>query len=129
MNENDQPLDLEPLDPERRSPGYWHRFEHRVLTSALPALARRRRAARVTVSHVVDSWSRLLVPAAVAAAVVAAVFVGEPVEEPADQVVMGEAEVDEPFIPAVGADDLMPSFLVSDGVPDRDAVLFAIEGF
>lgn len=75
---------LAPLDPAGRDPRYWFEFHRGVMLSAGAELARRRRAAEVTVSDVVFSWSRALVPAAAVASLVA-FFLLEPaaVEAPA----------------------------------------------
>lgn len=62
---------LSTLDPEGSDPGYWRRFHRWVVNTAGPELARRRLAANVTVSDVMVSWWRALVPAAVATAVLA----------------------------------------------------------
>jgi hypothetical protein len=62
---------LSSLDPARLEPRYWHEFRRGVMLSAQAELARRRRAAEVTVSDVVSSWSRALVPAAVVASLAA----------------------------------------------------------
>jgi hypothetical protein len=59
------------LDPAERSPSYWSDFKRAVLVAARPELARRQRLAELTVSEVVFSWSRALVPAAVMAAATA----------------------------------------------------------
>jgi hypothetical protein len=62
------------LDPAERNRGYWSDFQRTAVLSAGPELARRRRLAEVTVSDVVFSWSRGLVPAAMMAAAAAAAF-------------------------------------------------------
>lgn len=60
------------LDPGWDDPRYWDRFQERTLALAEPELARRRRALeRLTVSDVVTSWSRTVVPVAMAAAAAA----------------------------------------------------------
>ncbi len=59
------------LDPELGDPGYWARFRVRVLRRAAPELARRRLMAEVSMSDVVLSWARAVVPVAVMAAAVA----------------------------------------------------------
>lgn len=63
---------FEALDPGWTDPGYWARFQERTLALVEPELVRRRRAGeRITVSEVVTSWSRAVVPMAMAAAAVA----------------------------------------------------------
>jgi hypothetical protein len=59
------------LDPAQREPRYWFEFHRGVLLSAGAELTRRRRVAEVTVSDVVFSWSRALVPAAAVASLAA----------------------------------------------------------
>ena len=62
---------LTSLDPAAHEPRYWFEFHRGVMLSAGSELARRRRLAEVTVSDVVFSWSRALVPAAAVAALAA----------------------------------------------------------
>lgn len=62
---------LATLDPERSDAGYWHRFHRWVLKAAAPELARRRRQRPMTVSEMVFSWWRALVPIAMATAALA----------------------------------------------------------
>ena len=71
--ENDAWLEtrLSSLDPAQREPRYWFEFHRGVMLSAGGELARRRRLAEVTVSDVVFSWSRALVPAAAMASLAA----------------------------------------------------------
>lgn len=64
-------ISLEELDPERRDPGYWHRLRRSILAAAAPELARRRAVEELTVSGVLLSWSRTVVPAALLAATLA----------------------------------------------------------
>lgn len=65
---------LRVLDPAQRDPGYWMRFRARVLRRAAPELARRRLMADVSLSDVMMSWARAVVPAAVLAAMLAGLF-------------------------------------------------------
>jgi hypothetical protein len=62
---------LTSLDPAQREPRYWFEFHRGVVLSAGAELARRRRLADVTVSDVVFSWSRALIPAAAVASLAA----------------------------------------------------------
>ena len=75
------------LDPGRDDAGYWPRFHAAVMRAARDELARRRMLADVTVSELVASWGRTLVPAAVLAASVAVFLVTRPsqVTTPPDQ--------------------------------------------
>lgn len=63
---------LESWDPASTDPGYWLRFQARILRVAAPELARRRLMADLTVGDVLTGWARALVPTAVLAAAVAA---------------------------------------------------------
>ncbi len=63
---------LEALDPSTVEPSYWFLFHRGVMTSLAGELERRSRLAALTVSDVLVSWSRTLVPAAMLAAAVAA---------------------------------------------------------
>lgn len=64
--------DVGEVDPGRVRPGYWTRFQTRTMSLVEPELARRRRVRdRVTISDVVTSWSRTVVPLAMAAAAAA----------------------------------------------------------
>ncbi len=64
--------DLGILDPGRRDSSYWARFRFRVMTQAADELARRRRTTDVTVLELVQSWTRVMVPAAAVAAAITA---------------------------------------------------------
>jgi len=65
---------LESLDPASQDPNYWFRFHHRVMAGAGRELARRRRMVELTISDVLASWSRTVVPTAMLAAAVAALM-------------------------------------------------------
>jgi hypothetical protein len=108
---------LSMLDPEGVDPGYWHRFHHWVVNSAGPQLARRRRAAALTVSDVVFSWWRTLVPAALATAMLATAMLmrERPSVEPVAYV-----DVDEILMVGIEAPE-MPTFEMAD--PDGAIVL------
>ena len=74
---SDHGYDLGILDPGRRDSSYWGRFRFRVMTRAADELARRRRMAEVTVLELVQSWTRVMVPAAAVAAAVAALMLSQ----------------------------------------------------
>jgi hypothetical protein len=59
---------LRVLDPATEDPSYWLRFRSSVMTEAARALAQRRLMADITISDVLTSWGRAVVPAALAAA-------------------------------------------------------------
>jgi hypothetical protein len=67
---------LQSLDPAVKRPQYWVNFQRAALLAAGPELGRRRRLAEVTMSEIMFSWSRALVPAAMVAAA-AALFLAE----------------------------------------------------
>lgn len=73
----DPAYDLGILDPGRRDSSYWARFRFRVMTRAADELRRRREMAEFTVLGVVQSWARVLVPAAAVAAAVGAVLLSQ----------------------------------------------------
>lgn len=127
------PVDLEPLDPRCRDAGYWLRFERRVMSAALPGLARRARSTPTGVSDVVEAWSRLLVPVAAVAAGVGAFLVTEATDGSVApwRAVAPEPGVEVEAILLPGEEDggQVPAFLVSEGTADEDVVQFAIEHF
>ncbi len=63
-------------DPAWDDPRYWDRFHAAVLARAVFELATRRRQAQQPVAAVLSSWSRSLIPVALAAAVIAALLIG-----------------------------------------------------
>jgi hypothetical protein len=65
---------LSALDPATRDPNYWLRFQWWVMSGAAAELSRRRRAVRLTVGDVLESWSRALVPTAALVAALAAML-------------------------------------------------------
>lgn len=67
-------MDLKELDPGSQDERYWAWFHQTVMTRAVAELALRRELARQTISDVLASWSRSLVPAALVAASVATIM-------------------------------------------------------
>lgn len=112
------------LDPDRTDPGYWHRFQRWAVNSAAPELARRRRAAAVTVSDVMVSWWRALVPAAALAAALAAVTLAE---QAPTEVAIATGTVEEFLTEGLNPAPLAAG-LTLDGSP-VDGVAFASETF
>ena len=108
---------LSALDPEGTDPGYWHRFHLWVVDSAAPQLARRRRLAGSSVSDVMFSWWRTLVPAALATAAVAAAMLWHDRPSPAP---VAYVDVDEILMVGIEAPE-MPSFEMA--TPDGAIVL------
>ena len=66
---------LQTLDPGSDDPTYWLRFRSWVMTEAASELTRRRLVVKLTVEDVLVSWSRAVLPIAVAAAVAAIAFI------------------------------------------------------
>lgn len=66
------------LDPGRDDATYWMRFHRTVVAGAAFELVRRRREAELTVVGVVSSWSRALLPLAMAAAAAAGIMLARP---------------------------------------------------
>jgi hypothetical protein len=62
------------LDPRLRSPGYWARLRGNVMERAANELYRRRLLRSVGVADLLQSWARMLVPAAVVAAAIGGVL-------------------------------------------------------
>jgi hypothetical protein len=129
MNDIEPRLDLTLLDPGERDPDYWDRFQRAVVQKAMPALARRGKRVRLTVGGVLTSWSRLIVPGAVAAAAVAGIFF---LPQAADEdATPASVPLSAPVAaqPAYMDPDPMPAFLVSEGEPDLRAILFTLDEF
>ena len=113
------------LDPERDRPGYWARFHRSVVQRAALELARRRRATALTVSGMVTSWARTVVPSALMAAAVAGLILLRAPAEPTEVQPIG--------LEAVLAEGLegqpIPAVLGDETFPDADGILFAAEIF
>lgn len=124
MNDmNELPVRLESLDPASRESGYWGRFQDRVMRAAAPELARRRAMGEVpTVTDIVLSWGRMLVPTALMAAMVAGVLIAPR----ASAEVMASMGVEEVLQTLVS--EPVPSLLASDEAPDPVFVRVALEG-
>lgn len=71
MKINEERIPLDALDPEGRDPGYWEWLHRRIMAAASLELARRRSLEDLTVSGVLMSWSRAVVPTALLAAALA----------------------------------------------------------
>lgn len=127
MNERDPMLDLSGLDPEKSAPGYWLRFQDRVMSAALPELARRRRRVQMSVVDVVHSWSRLLVPAAVAAAAVAGMLLVGETPESGGESRQGVAALEELVLPLEADEDATVVYLMFGQESAGDDVVFALE--
>lgn len=105
---------LTPLDPARGDPNYWSRFHRRTSALAAPELARRVRRSGETVSGVVTTWSRAIVPLAAAAAATAALLI---LAEPAvDSEVPVAAEIGAMVESGSGEDPMSALLDSEDGV-------------
>jgi hypothetical protein len=62
------------FDPGAEDESYWQRFRGRVSAAAVPELMRRRLMIGLTVSDVLHSWARTVVPTAMVAATLAALL-------------------------------------------------------
>jgi hypothetical protein len=124
MNGKDElPVRLDALDPLSRDPGYWGRFQDRVMHAAAPELARRRAMGEVpTITDIVLSWGRMLVPSALLAAVVSGILIAP---RPAAEATASMA-VEEVLQTLVS--EPVPSLLASDEAPDPVFVRVALEG-
>ena len=92
------------LDPAASEPGYWMRFQSRVMSAAAPELARRRIMADLTVGDVLAGWARALVPAAALAAAAAAVVLMRAQERPGD--LLATVTVEEMLVAGMGRETI-----------------------
>ncbi|MSR37013.1 MAG: hypothetical protein EXR95_10320 [Gemmatimonadetes bacterium] len=112
MNDKNEEIGLEimallaTIDPERMDPGYWHRLHRWVVNAAGPELSRRRRMASATVSEVVLSWWRTLVPTAAVAAALAAFLL---LRQDAPRAPVAYVDMDEMLLEGIDA-PVMPAF-------------------
>lgn len=117
------------LDPSRTDPAYWVRFKQSVLARALPELARRRREIPLSLSDVVSSWARTLLPTAAAAAAIGTFLILRPLAAPDDAQGANAAEV--------GVEELLVSGIEGGTIPATlggpeppvGAVTFASDAF
>ncbi len=121
---------LKDLDPARHDPGYWHRLHRRIIDTAGPELARRRRM-NASVPVLVLEWSRTVVPAALLAATVAGLLLlrGAPEAPSPDRfAVAPEISVDE-LIEERGGDFMEAAVGAPETSADGGIVWFAGGGF
>lgn len=106
MTRNERPnRPAAPLDPGSRDPEYWSRFRRRTTALAEPELERRRQRSYETVSAVVTSWSRTIVPMAAAVAALAALLI-----------LVDSSSEATPSSPA-GVQELVESAMTTDPIP------------
>jgi hypothetical protein len=105
---------LEVLDPAHEDPNYWMRFREWVVTNSAAELARRRLMAELTMSDVMSSWARTLLPTAALAAALAGLMLVRAPDSDSQQIVSVEellvSDVEGETIPAtLGSDDVEPA--------------------
>ena len=116
---------LEALDPEGVDPGYWARLHRRILETAAPELARRRRLRDATLDEVMSSWARTVVPTALLAAALAGLLLLQDASpEPARS---ASADVEEALLEGLEGSGF--SAVASSGNGEPSAVIFAGESF
>ena len=92
---------LRVLDPSQDDTGYWFRFRGWVMKEAAAELARRRLAVDLTVEDLLESWSRTVIPVAMAAAIAAiALMRNSPNDDPKVFLAVGVEELLVREIPA-----------------------------
>ena len=104
MNELDDRLPLDPLDPGSHDPGFWLRFHGRVMAQAMDELARRRMAGEWSIAEVVFQWRKTLVPVTLLAATLAGIFV------------LGHEEPG-PSVSLIALEDVLVEDLAGDPIP------------
>jgi len=129
INEGPAGTHVVELDPARSDPGYWAHFQDRVMARALPELARRRRQAHLSVVDVVHSWSRLLVPAAVAAAAVAGMLLMSDLPGDTEAQALTVAGIEDMVLPLQSDEEAVLVFLMSEDPPDAEELLWALEDY
>jgi len=87
MNEMDEHLRLESLDPGSKDPGFWLRFHSRVMAEARDELARRRMTGNLSITDVVFAWRKALVPMTLLAAAMAGILLFGHQQQPPVQMV------------------------------------------
>lgn len=117
------------LDPSATDSSYWTRFERSVLSRAGGELARRRAMAQLTVSDLVSSWARAVVPTALLAAAAAGLMLvdlpGGPALEQGAEAMVGVEEV---LADGEGRETI-PAILADESLPGAGGALFAAEIF
>jgi len=125
MNNSDDRLQLESLDPGSEDPGFWIRLHGRVLAQARDELARRQMAGEWSIAEVVFQWRKTLVPVTLLAATLAGIIVlgqGEPAS-PLSPIALEEALVEGL------AGDPIPTVLGRTAELDEVAFLTGAGGF
>jgi hypothetical protein len=117
------------LDPAAADETYWPRFHRAILRQSASELARRRALADLSVTELVSSWARAVVPTALLAAAVAGLLLldvpSAATWDTAPETVLGVEEVLNDG--AVGQS--IPAVLSDETLPDVQGALFAAEIF
>lgn len=125
MNEKNDRLNLEPLDPGSVDPGFWIRFHRSVMSRTSGELARRRMTQELSIPEVVFQWRKPLVPLALLAATLAGVFVlGH--EEPGP--VLSPVALEEALVDGLAGDPI-PTVLARTAELDETAFRTSGGGF
>ncbi|MGD2122426.1 MAG: hypothetical protein PVJ76_11810 [Gemmatimonadota bacterium] len=125
MNEMDDRLDLQSLDPGSEDPGFWLRFHGSVMGRARDELTRRRMTQELSIPEVVFQWRKPLVPLALLAATLAGIFVlGQ--EEP--RAVISPVALEDALLDGVEGDPI-PTILARTAEFDETAFLASGGGF
>lgn len=129
MNNPDRDLEIEALlaaaDPGRGDDTYWPRFHRSVMERAKSELTRRRAAAELTITQLVSSWGRTLIPTAAAAAAVGAFFLLRPATIENE---VGVIAVEEELVQGIEGPTI-PDVLENDDFADAGGAVFASEIF
>jgi hypothetical protein len=104
-------VQLRSLDASQGDPSYWVRFRNWVMTDAASELARRRLAVELTVEDLLESWSRAVIPVAMAAAVATITLMQSPQAD--DTKVSAAIGVEELLVREIPA-ETQPVFLSPD---------------
>lgn len=117
------------LDPAAADEGYWPRFHQAVLRRSAGELARRRALADLSVTELVSSWARAVVPTALLAAAVAGLLLLDLPSatpwDPASETILGVEDV----LNDGAEGQSIPAVLSDETLPDVQGALFAAEIF
>ncbi len=114
------------LDPGHTDQTYWPRFHRSVMGQALAELGRRRVVANLTVSQIMHSWARTVLPTAAVAAAVAAIVLLRPVSD--TEAPLGFMAVEEVLMEGLDGQPI-PDVLGDEVVPSASGAIFASEIF
>ncbi len=110
---------LSSLDPGHTDAAYWVRFHRDAMRRSRSELARRRQDADLSVMGLMSSWSRAVVPAALAAAAAAGIFLVQPPAQAASSPLLVEEVL------TMGLSEPIPVMTSSE--EDETALILAAE--